>query len=53
MGPLEPDGAPGEESVRPLEQVGPLKQESTEPFGDHGALELAESPLVKSDPRAP
>ena len=36
MGPLELDGAPREEPMGPLEQVGPLKQESTVPFGDHG-----------------
>ena len=36
MGPLELDGAPGEEPMGPLEQVGPLKQESMGPFGDNG-----------------
>ena len=33
-GPLELDGATGEEPMGPLEQVEPLKQESTGPFGD-------------------
>ena len=36
MGPLELDGAPGEEPMGPLEEVGPLKQESMEQFGDNG-----------------
>ena len=35
MGPLELDGSPGEEPVWPLEQVGPVKQESMAPFGDN------------------
>ena len=34
MGPLELDGTPGEE------KMGPLKQESTLPFCDNGALKL-------------
>ena len=36
MGPLELDGASGEEPMEPLEQVGPLKQESMGPFDDNG-----------------
>ena len=36
MGPLELDGAPGEELMGHLEQVGPLKQESMGPFDDNG-----------------
>ena len=49
MRPLEPDGAPGEEPMWPLEQVGPLKQEFIGPFGDNdGPLELAGAPNVKS-----
>ena len=35
MRPLELDGVPGEEPMGPLEQVGPLKQESAGPFGDN------------------
>ena len=44
MGPLELDGAPGEEPMGPLEQVGPLKQESMGPFGDNGAPEASWGP---------
>ena len=44
MGPLELDGAPGEEPMVPLEQVGPLKQESMGPFGDNGAPEASWGP---------
>ena len=44
MGPPELNGAPGEELMGPLEQVGPLKQESTGTFGDNGGpLKLAET----------
>ena len=46
-GPLELDGVPG------AEPMGPLKQESTVPFSDHGTLELAVAPEVKNGPRAP
>ena len=34
--PLEIDGAPGEELLGHLQQVGPLQQESTGHFGNHG-----------------
>ena len=44
MGPLELDGAQGEEPMGPLEQVGPLKQESMGPFGDNGAPEASWGP---------
>ena len=37
MGPPDRDGAPREEPLGTLEQVGSLKPESTEPFGEHGA----------------
>ena len=37
MGLMELDGAPGEEPMGPLEQVGPIRQELTGPFGDQGA----------------
>ena len=41
MGLLELNGAPGEEPMGPLKQVGPLKQESMGPSGDNGALEAS------------
>ena len=53
MGPLELDGAPGEEPMGPLENVVPLKQEPTGPFGDHGPLKLAGPLEYNVAPRAP
>ena len=50
MGPLELDGAPGEAPMGPLEQVGPLKQESTGPSGDRGAPEASWGLLSKKWP---
>ena len=41
MGPLELNWASGEEPMGLLEQVTPLKQESTGPFGDNGAPEAS------------
>ena len=52
MGPLELDGAPGEEPMGPLEQVGPLKQESMGPFGDNGAPEASWAPRTCGAPKA-
>ena len=44
MGPVELDVAPVEEPIGSLEQLGPLKQESTELFGDNVAPEASRSP---------
>ena len=44
MGPLKLSGAPGEEPMGLLEQVGPLKQESTGPFGENGDPEASWGP---------
>ena len=53
MGPLDVDGAPGEQPMGLLEQVVSLKQESMGLFGDHKAPGASWAPRVKSGPRAP